>query len=171
VSHRGEARLVCAPSPQTGHIVTMRQSRKLAAILVADVVGFSRLTADDEEDALERLRTLRRDLLEPLIAKFRGRVVKWTGDGAIVEFRSAVDATRCAIAIQDGAALRNADLSPERRIVFRIGVHVGDVIEEPDGDWLESGDLLKPHVVAVMTRGMRETQQRRRATGSKRVVL
>jgi adenylate cyclase len=140
VPYRGEARLVCAPSPQTGHIVTMRQSRKLAAILVADVVGFSRLTADHEEDALERLRTLRRDLLEPLIAKFRGRVVKWTGDGAIVEFRSSVDATRCAIAIQDGAALRNADLSPERRIVFRIGVHVGDVVEEPDGDLM--GDVV-----------------------------
>src|SRR6516162_9640703 len=83
------------------------ETRKLAAILVSDVVGYSRLTGADEDRILARLRTLRSDLIEPTIAVHRGRVVKRTGDGAIVEFRSVVDAVRCGIELQHGLAERN----------------------------------------------------------------
>src|SRR5882724_5932714 len=86
----------------------MKESRKLAAILVADVVGYSRLTGADEDRTLARLRTLRSDLIDPTIAVHHGRVVKRTGDGAIIEFRSVVDAVRCAIEIQNSMVERNA---------------------------------------------------------------
>jgi class 3 adenylate cyclase len=115
------------------------EARKLAAILAADVVGYSRLTGADEERTLARLRTLRSDLVDPTIAVYHGRVVKRTGDGALVEFRSVVDAVRCAIEMQNGMAERNAGLSPERRIEFRIGIHLGDVIQESDGDLMGDG--------------------------------
>ena len=117
----------------------MTETRKLAAILAADVVGFSRLAGADEERTLARMRALRGDLVDPTIAVHRGRVVKRTGDGAIVEFRSAVDAVRCAIEIQNGMAKRNAGVPEDKRIVFRIGIHVGDVIEEADGDLMGDG--------------------------------
>src|SRR5262252_1425539 len=117
----------------------MNGSRKLAAILAADVVGFSRLTAADEDRTLARLRALRSDLIDPTIAVHNGRVVKRTGDGAIVEFRSVVDAVRCAVEVQNGMAERNAGLAPERRIEFRIGIHLGDVVEETDGDLMGDG--------------------------------
>jgi TolB-like protein/class 3 adenylate cyclase len=117
----------------------MDESRKLAAILVADVVGFSRLTGADEDRTLARLRALRSDLIDPTIAVYKGRVVKRTGDGIIVEFRSVVDAVRCAIEIQNSMIERNAGLSPERRIDFRIGIHLGDVVEENDGDLMGDG--------------------------------
>ena len=113
--------------------------RKLAAILAADVVGFSRLAGADEEGTLARLRTLRMDLLDPTVALHNGRVVKRTGDGVIVEFRSVVDAARCAIAIQNAMVGRNAGLAADRRIDFRIGVHLGDVVEESDGDLMGDG--------------------------------
>src|SRR6201987_5997124 len=112
----------------------MNESRKLAAILAADVVGFSRLTGTDEDRILARLRALRSDLIDPTIAVHNGRVVKRTGDGALVEFRSVVDAVRCAIEVQNAMVERNAGLAPERRIVFRIGIHLGDVVAESDGD-------------------------------------
>jgi adenylate cyclase len=112
----------------------MAEIRKLAAILAADVVGYSRLAGADEDRILARLRALRSDLLDPTITVHHGRVVKRTGDGAIVEFRSAVDAVRCAIEIQDGMVEGNAGLPDDSRIVFRIGIHVGDVVEEEDGD-------------------------------------
>ena len=105
----------------------MAESRKLAAILAADVVGFSRLAGADEDRTLARLRALRSDLLDPTVAVHNGRVVKRTGDGALVEFRSVVDAVRCAIEIQRGMMERNAGLPDDRRIEFRIGIHVGDV--------------------------------------------
>jgi adenylate cyclase len=89
------------------------ETRKLAAILVADIVGYSRLAGADEDRILARLRTLRSDLIDPILAVHHGRVVKRTGDGAIVEFRSVVDAVRCAIEVQTGLAERNADLPPE----------------------------------------------------------
>src|SRR4051794_32993211 len=108
----------------------MGETRKLVAILVADVVGYSRLTGTDEDRTLVRLRGLRSDLIEPAIAAHSGRVVKRTGDGSIVEFRSVVDAVRCAIEVQIGMIERNAGLPVERRIEFRVGVHVGDVVEE-----------------------------------------
>ena len=117
----------------------MTETRKLAAILVSDVVGYSRLAGSDEDRILARLRTLRSDLIDPIIAVHHGRVVKRTGDGAIVEFRSVVDAVRCAIEVQDGMVERNAGLPPERRIEFRIGIHVGDVVEESDGDLMGDG--------------------------------
>ena len=117
----------------------MSGTRKLAAILAADVVGFSRLAGADEERTHARLRALRSDLIHPTIAVHHGRVVKRTGDGAIVEFRSVVDAVRCAIEVQHGMVERNAGLPPERRIEFRIGVHLGDVVEESDGDLMGDG--------------------------------
>src|SRR6202789_2134351 len=118
----------------------MTEARKLAAILVADVVGYSRLAGIDEERTLARLRALRSDLIDPSIALHRGRIVKRTGDGSIVEFRSVVDAVRCAIEVQSGLVERNAGLPPERRIEFRVGIHLGDVVEESDGDLM--GDAV-----------------------------
>jgi adenylate cyclase len=112
----------------------MTERRKLAAILAADVSGFSRLTGADEERTLARLRALRSDLIDPTIAVHHGRVVKRTGDGSLVEFRSVVDAVRCAIEVQNAMIERNAGLPPERRIEFRVGIHLGDVVEESDGD-------------------------------------
>src|SRR5271170_365247 len=111
----------------------MSETRKIAAILVADVVGYSRLAGADED------RTLRSDLIDPTIAVHNGRVVKRTGDGILIEFRSVVDAVRCAIEVQNGMVERNAGLPPERRIEFRVGVHLGDVVEEADGDLMGDG--------------------------------
>src|SRR5829696_3205348 len=107
----------------------MKETRKLAAILVADVVGYSRLAGADEDRTLARLRALRSDLIDPTIAVHHGRVVKRTGDGAIIEFRSVVDAVRCAIEIQNSMVERNAGLPQDSRIEFRIGIHVGDVVQ------------------------------------------
>jgi len=115
------------------------ETRKLAAILAADVAGYSRLTGADEEGTLARLRALRSDLIDPTIAVHHGRVVKRTGDGILIEFRSVVDAVRCAIDVQSGMAERNAGLAPERLIEFRIGIHLGDVVEEGDGDLMGDG--------------------------------
>ena len=115
------------------------QTRKIAAILVADVVGYTRLAGADEDRTLSRLRRLWSDLIVPAIAVHHGRVVKRTGDGAIAEFRSVVDAARCAIEMQEGMVERNAGLSPERRIEFRVGIHLGDVVEESDGDLMGDG--------------------------------
>jgi adenylate cyclase len=131
----------------------MDESRKLAAILVADVVGFSRLTGADEDRTLARLRALRSDLVDPTIAVHKGRVVKRTGDGAIVEFRSVVDAVRCAIEIQNSMIERNAGLSPERRIEFRIGIHLGDVVEESDGDLMGDGVNIAARLEGVAQPG------------------
>ena len=108
--------------------------RKIAAILVSDVVGYSRLSGADEDRILARLRTLRSDLIDPTIAVHNGRVVNRTGDGSLVEFRSVVDAVRCAIEVQDAMVQRNAGVAADRRIEFRIGIHLGDVVEELDGD-------------------------------------
>jgi TolB-like protein/class 3 adenylate cyclase len=117
----------------------MTETRKLAAILVADVVGYSKLAGSDEERTLARLRALRSDLIDPTIALHHGRIVKRTGDGSIIEFRSVVDAVRCAIELQTGTVERNAGVPPERRIEFRIGIHLGDVVEETDGDLMGDG--------------------------------
>ena len=98
------------------------------------MVGFSKLAGSDEERILARLRALRSDLIDPTIAVHNGRIVKRTGDGVLIEFRSVVDAVRCAIEMQNGMIERNAGLPPERRIEFRVGIHLGDVVEEGDGD-------------------------------------
>jgi TolB-like protein/class 3 adenylate cyclase len=117
----------------------MAETRKLVAILAADVVGYSRLAGADEDRILARLRALRSDLIDPTIAVHHGRVVKRTGDGSIVEFRSVVDAVRCAIEVQNAMVERNAGVPEDRRIVFRIGIHLGDVVEESDGDLMGDG--------------------------------
>jgi adenylate cyclase len=117
----------------------MTETRKLAAILCSDVVGYSRLAGADEDRILARLRALRSDLIDPTIAVHHGRVVKRTGDGSIVEFRSVVDAVRCAIEVQNAMVERNAGVPEDRRIVFRIGIHLGDVVEESDGDLMGDG--------------------------------
>jgi class 3 adenylate cyclase len=131
----------------------MAETRKLAAILAADVVGYSRLAGSDEDRILARLRALRSDLIDPIVAVHNGRVVKRTGDGAIVEFRSVVDAVRCAIEVQSGMVERNAGLPPERRIQFRIGIHLGDVVEESDGDLMGDGVNIAARLEGVAKPG------------------
>jgi adenylate cyclase len=116
-----------------------RPQRKLAAILAADVVGYSRLAGADEDRILARLRALRSDLIDPTIAVHNGRVIKRTGDGILIEFRSVVDAVNCAVEVQNGMAERNAGLPEDRQILFRVGIHVGDVVEESDGDLMGDG--------------------------------
>jgi adenylate cyclase len=113
-------------------------ARRLAAVLAADVVGYSRLMAADEEGTLARLNAHRREFLEPTIAEHRGRIVKRTGDGMLVEFGSAVDATRCAVQTQRGMAKRNEGVPVDQRIDIRIGIHVGDIIFE-EGDIFGDG--------------------------------
>jgi adenylate cyclase len=113
--------------------------RKLAAILASDVVGYCRLAGADEDRTLARLRALRSDLVDPVVSVHHGRIVKRTGDGSLIEFRSVVDAVRCAIEVQSAMVERNAGVSPEKRIEFRIGIHLGDVVEEADGDLMGDG--------------------------------
>src|SRR5215470_6737639 len=110
----------------------MRQTRRLAAILAADVAGYSRLMGADEEGTHERLRGHLRDLIEPRIAEHRGRIVKNTGDGFLAEFASVVDAVRCAVEIQRAMAERNAGAPTDRRIEFRVGINIGDIIVEAE---------------------------------------
>src|SRR3954452_4106928 len=110
----------------------MTLSRRLAAILAADVAGYSRLMGADEEGTHERLRAHLRELVHPAIEEHHGRVVKNTGDGMLVEFASAVDAGRCAVAIQRGMTDRNRETSADRCVAFRIGINIGDVIVEPE---------------------------------------
>ncbi len=114
-------------------MVEARVERRLAAILAADVAGYSRLMGVDEEGTLAALKACRRELIDPKIAEHRGRIVKTTGDGALVEFASAVNAVRCAMEIQRAMADRNADIPESRRVEFRIGINVGDIIID-EGD-------------------------------------
>src|ERR1700681_4290218 len=114
--------LVCA----TPEDRTMVGNRKIAAMLVADIVGYSRLAGTDEDRKLSRLRGLRSDLIDPAIDAHHGRSVKRTGDGSLIEFRSVVDAVRCAIEVQNGMAERNSGVPADKRIEFRIGIHLGD---------------------------------------------
>src|SRR5499426_763950 len=115
-----------------------RVDRRLAAILAGDVVGYSRLMGADEEGTLKRLNAHRREFLDPKIAEHRGRIVKRTGDGILIEFASAVDALRCALEVQKGMAERNVGVPTHQRIELRIGIHVGDIIIE-DGDIFGDG--------------------------------
>jgi adenylate cyclase len=117
----------------------MSGTRKIAAILVSDVVGYSRLAGVDEERILARLRALRSDLIDPTISLHHGRIVKRTGDGSIIEFNSVVDAVRLAIEVQRAMVERNAGVAPDNRIAFRIGIHLGDIVEESDGDLMGDG--------------------------------
>src|ERR1700757_170632 len=146
----------------------MAEKRKLAAILAADVVGYSKLAGADEERTLARLRALRSDLIDPTIAVHNGRIVKRTGDGSIIEFRSVVDAVRCAIEVQNGMAERNAGLPPERRIELRVGIHLGDVVEESDGDLMGDGvniaarleGIAKPGSICLSEDAYRQVKSR-----------
>jgi adenylate cyclase len=115
-----------------------RVERRLSAIFAGDVAGYSRLMGADEEGTLARLNAHRREFLEPTIAEHRGRIVKRTGDGILIEFVSAVDAVRCAVQCQRGMTERNAGLAPDKRIELRVGIHVGDIIIE-DGDIFGDG--------------------------------
>ena len=135
----------------------MSQTRRLAAILAADVAGYSRLMGADEEGTLERLKALRRELLDPKIAEHKGRIVKTTGDGLLVEFASVVDAVRCAVAVQQAMPERNIEVAVDNRIELRIGINLGDVIVEGDdlyGDGVNSAD--SPPIGSNRTR-MRES--------------
>src|SRR5471030_1128159 len=131
----------------------MSESRKLAAILCSDVVGYSRLAGADEDRILARIRTLRSDLIDPTTAVHHGRVVKRTGDGSLIEFRSVVNAVRCAIEVQNGMIERNAGLPPERSIEFRIGIHLGDVVEENDGDLMGDGVNIAARLEGIAAPG------------------
>jgi adenylate cyclase len=114
-------------------------ARRLTTILAADVAGYSRLAGADEEGTVSRLRALRQELIDPVIAANGGRLVKTTGDGRLIEFGSVVDAVRCAIEAQSKIAVRNIDVAPDKRIEFRVGIHLGDVIVESDGDLMGDG--------------------------------
>lgn len=113
--------------------------RRLAAILITDVVGYSRMISKDEDGTLRRLKTLRRTLIDPRIAAAKGRIVKSTGDGVIAEFHSSVRAVACAVAIQRAAAEHNANLPEGEAMHMRIGINLGDVVAEPDGDLYGDG--------------------------------
>jgi adenylate cyclase len=116
----------------------MTQTRRLAAILAADVAGYSRLIGADEGGPLTRLKAIRAELIDPTIAAHHGRLVKTTGDGLLVEFGSVVDALRCATEVQASMAERNATVPADKRIEFRIGINMGDIVVE-DGDIFGDG--------------------------------
>jgi adenylate cyclase len=126
--------------------------RRLAAILAADVVGYSRLMGSDEEGTLVAVKALHRSLIEPAIAEHRGRIVKTTGDGILVEFASSVDAVRCALRIQRALPEHNAQLPPDKAIEFRIGVHAGDIISE-DGDVFGDGVNIAARLESIAAPG------------------
>jgi len=130
----------------------MNQTRRLAAILAADVAGYSRLMGADEEGTLERLKALRRELVDPKIAEHRGRLVKTTGDGLLVEFASVVDALRCAVEMQREMTGRSAGMPPDNRIEFRIGINVGDIVVE-DGDIFGDGVNIAARLEALADPG------------------
>ena len=146
----------------------MGETRKIAAILVSDVVGYSRLAGADEDRTLSRLRGLRSDLIDPAIAAHHGRIVKRTGDGSIIEFRSVVDAVRCAMEVMTGLIERNAGVLPERRIEFRVGIHLGDIVEESDGDLMGDGvniaarleGIAKPGAICLSEDAYRQVKGR-----------
>jgi TolB-like protein/class 3 adenylate cyclase/Flp pilus assembly protein TadD len=131
----------------------MSETRKLAAILFADVVGYSRLAGADEDRTLARLRGLRSDLIDPAIAAHHGRIVKRTGDGTIVEFRSVVDAVRCRVEMQSAMIERNAGVPEGHRIEFRVAIHLGDVVEESDGDLMGDGVNIAAQLEGVCAPG------------------
>lgn len=130
-----------------------RVERRLAAVLAADVAGFSRLSGTDEEGVLERLRALRAEVINPEVVAQNGRVFKHTGDGFLAEFRSVVAATRCALEIQRTSEMRNASLSSDQRLDLRIGIHLGDIVAEADGDLMGDGINLAVRIEGVAAVG------------------
>jgi adenylate cyclase len=132
----------------------MTTTRRLAAILAADVAGYSRLIGADEGGTLQALKAIRAELIDPTMAAHNGRLVKTTGDGLLVEFGSVVDALRCATAVQAGMAARNTTVSTDKRIELRIGINVGDVV-------VEEGDIFGDGVnVAARLEGLALDQRR-----------
>ena len=134
--------------------------RKLTAILAADVAGYSRLIGADDEGTLASLNRHRRELLDPCIAKHRGRIIKTTGDGLLAEFASVVDAVRCAVEVQEKMARRNADVGLDKRLDFRIGINFGDVVEQ-DGDIFGEGVNI-----AARLEGLRRARRNMRVGAS-----
>ena len=142
----------------------MSQTRRLAAILAADVAGYSRLIGADEGGTLERIKALRGELLDPKIAECRGRLVRTTGDGLLIEFGSVVDALRCAVEVQREMTGRNTGVPPDSRIEFRIGINMGDIVVE-DGDIFGDGvnvaarleGLAEPGGICVSVRVREDT--------------
>src|SRR5215469_9202767 len=130
----------------------MAATRRLAAILAADVAGYSRLMGADEEGTLERLRAIRVELIDPSTAAHHGRIVKTMGDGFLAEFASTVDALRCAREIQASLRERNLGMTPQRRIDFRIGIHQGDIVAE-EGDIFGDGVNVAARLEALAEPG------------------
>ena len=150
------SRPLCATSvaaPRMRRRSALGETRKVAAILVSDVVGYSRLAGADEDRTLARLRALRSDPIDPTISVHHGRIVKRTGDGSIIEFRSVVDAVRCAMELQHAMVERNAGVALDKRIEFRIGIHLGDVVEESDGDLMGDGVNIAARLEGVAKPG------------------
>src|SRR5579863_3351422 len=143
--------MLAKPSKHVGSSA-MAATRRLAAILAADVAGYSRLMGEDEEGTLTALKTIWRELTDPKIAEHKGRIVKTTGDGLLVEFASVVDAVRCAAAVQRDMAERSAASPAERRIAFRIGIHQGDIVVE-DGDIFGDGVNVAARLEALAEPG------------------
>ncbi len=133
-------------------MVEARVERRLAAILAADVAGYSRLMGVDEEGTLRQLKAHRRELVDPKITEHRGHIVKTTGDGMLVEFVSVVDAVRCAVEIERSMIERNAEMAPESRIQFRIGINVGDIISD-DNDIFGDGVNVAARLEALADPG------------------
>ena len=129
-----------------------RVDRRLAAVLAADVAGYSRLMGADEEGTLARLKAIRKAIVDPAIASHRGRIVKTTGDGMLVEFASAVDAVRCAVEVQRSMAEQNAAVPQDQRIEFRIGIHVGDIIFD-DNDIFGDGVNIAARLEGIAEAG------------------
>jgi len=130
----------------------MASTRRLAAILAADVAGYSRLIGADEGDTLQALKAIRAELIDPTIAAHNGRLVKTTGDGLLVEFSSVVNALRCATEVQAGMAERCTDAPHDKRIQFRIGINVGDIVVE-DGDIFGDGVNVAARLEALAEPG------------------
>jgi class 3 adenylate cyclase len=170
--------LLCveAKLPAQGNSVTSeRVERRLAAVLAADVAGYSRLMGRDEEGTLAALKSFRKSLVDPAITAHRGRIVKTTGDGMLVEFASAVDAARCALEVQRGMVARNGTVPQDTRIELRIGIHVGDIIIDDDdifGDGVSIAARLegiaKPGVARDSVHSPRYCTRRGRSRGPSR---
>ncbi len=137
---------------RVGTVLNKRVERRLAAILAADVAGYSRLMGASEESTLAQLKAVRKDIVDPRIAEHHGRIVKTTGDGLLAEFASVVDGSRCAVEIQRAMAVRNSDVAPDRRIEFRIGIHVGDIIFD-DNDIFGDGVNIAARLEGIAEAG------------------
>ena len=143
--------------------------RRLAAVLAADVAGYSRLMGADEEGTLARLKAVRKNLVDPTIASNRGRIVKTTGDGMLVEFASAVDAARSAVAVQRAMAEQNADVPQDFRIEFQIGIHVGDIIID-DNDIFGDGVKSQPGLRGSQSRAVSASPMTRNVRSAGRSI-